>query len=450
MLNIFRRRKSEDKEYYRLLKDIFGLRPNNVELYKLALIHRSASRFLKKGVPINNERLEFLGDAVIESVVSDYLFVAFPHENEGFLTQMRSKMVNRATLNELCKDIGLAQYIRNKANGGGVQRNMNGDAFEAIIGAMYLDKGYDFTSRTLVRVLEKNITLEEIRDTETDFKSRLIEWCQKGRHHLRFSTSYGPGGSQNAPQFKSVAIIDGLEVGYGLGSSKKEAEQRAAYTVSQALSDDMGEKILEMMDKSMGEAPAPKPKRRRKRGGVKHRKVASSTEVLETADSVETESKTDAPEVVETTVAEGVVSVSVERVEEAVEAPVKRRRGRPRKVQTRPEGEVKGPAEAKPEAETKPATTSPKAEAKSKADASAKSKTGAPAKRRGRPRKAQPESEAKKPATAKPKAQTKPATTKPKSAETKPKAQTKSRTDASVKRGPGRPRKVKPEEVKPE
>ncbi len=453
MLSIFKRRKKEDREYYRILKEIFGLRPNNVELYKLALIHRSASRFLRRGVPINNERLEFLGDAIIESVVSDYLFVAFPHEDEGFLTKMRSRMVNRATLNELCKDIGLAKYIHNKANGGGEQRNMNGDAFEAIMGAIYLDKGYECANRTLIKVIEKHITLDEIRTTETDFKSRLIEWCQKGRHHLRFSTSYGPESSQNAPQFKSVAIIDGFEVGYGLGSSKKEAEQRAAYTVSQVLKDDMGDMILEMVDKSLGDASpvADKPKRRRKRGGVKHRKVTSSAaEERATAQSPESSHETYAKsestqstpeedkrsEIVETTVADGVVSVSIEKAVQPKEAvgerkskktglsmPDKkqstvgdatgeisikgakldtgthaRRRGRPRKVtveeipvktinKTAQESNADSPAKQGVPAEKKrtaqkPAVAKPKAQDKSKTvaepEVQTRSKTGAP------------------------------------------------------------------------
>ncbi len=454
MLNIFRRRKKEDREYYRMLKDIFGLKPNNVELYKLALIHRSASRFLRQGVPINNERLEFLGDAVIESVVSDYLFGAFPYENEGFLTQMRSRMVNRATLNELCKDIGLAKYIRNNANGGGVQRNMNGDAFEAIIGAMYLDKGYEITNKVLIKVLSSNITLDEVRTTETDFKSRLIEWCQKGRHHLRFSTSFGPGGSQNAPQFKSVAIIDGYEVAYGLGSSKKEAEQRAAYTVSQALSDDMGEKILEMMDKSLGDKPETKPRRRRKRGGVKHRKVASSTTVgseqMEEKQPQEEIKKED--QVVETTVAEGVVSVSVEETPKPVKtkpdegarsetgAPAKRR-GRPRKVvakgeatETKPKAQAKSKADAPAKADAS-VTKKPKAPAKTEQAKDVKPETSTPAKRRGRPRKMVAEGER---AEAKPEAQTKsknaPPTAKTPAA-TKPKAAAKSKTDTSPRVG---------------
>ncbi len=244
MFGIFRGRKKEDREYYCLLKKIFGLRPNNIELYKLALLHRSASQYLHDGTPINNERLEFLGDAVIESVVSDYLFVAFPHENEGFLTQMRSRLVNRAALNELCREIGLSDHICSNASGG-VMKNINGDAFEAMVGAMYLDKGYDYTNRTLIRLISNNITLDEVRAAETDFKSRLIEWCQKRKHHIRFTSRFENSAGKNGQVFRSAALIDGAEVGYGLGASKKEAEQHAAYSVLQALDDNMGDMILE-------------------------------------------------------------------------------------------------------------------------------------------------------------------------------------------------------------
>ncbi len=268
MFGIFRGRKKEDREYYCLLKKIFGLRPNNIELYKLALLHRSASQYLHDGTPINNERLEFLGDAVIESVVSDYLFVAFPHENEGFLTQMRSRLVNRAALNELCREIGLSDHICSNASGG-VMKNINGDAFEAMVGAMYLDKGYDYTNRTLIRLISNNITLDEVRAAETDFKSRLIEWCQKSRHSINFVTSFGEGSTSQHPVFRSAAMIDGLEVGYGIGSSKKEAEQHAAFSVSQALDDDTGDTILEMIDKSLDETDTPKRRVPRRRKAAK-------------------------------------------------------------------------------------------------------------------------------------------------------------------------------------
>lgn len=251
ILKPLRKRFGKDRHYYKILDDIFGLYPNNVELYKLALIHRSASQFLEDGTPINNERLEFLGDAVIETIVSDYMFVEFPEGSEGFLTQMRSKLVSRTTLNELCVKIGLAEHIRSNAGGGVVQKHLYGDALEAMIGAMYLDKGYNYTNRLVIRMLTENLSLEEMTHTETDFKSRLIEWCQKSKHTIHFSTDFGDGSTSQHPVFRSVAVIDDMEVGFGLGASKKEAEQRAAYSVSQALDDATGDNILDMVDQSV-------------------------------------------------------------------------------------------------------------------------------------------------------------------------------------------------------
>jgi ribonuclease-3 len=277
-----------------MLKKVFGLRPNNVELYKLALLHRSASQHLPDGTVINNERLEFLGDAIIESVVSDYLYIEFPYESEGFLTQMRSRLVNRVTLNQLCADIGMAEYICSNSGGGrggdGAVKNINGDAFEAIIGAMYLDKGYDFTNRLLIKLLARQRSLDEVTTTETDFKSRLIEWCQKNRHHVRFVTSLGQWGEQKGMTFRSVAMIDNLEAGYGLGNSKKEAEQQAAYAVSMTMSEERGDAILDLVDTVASqvvtehERPSSQgdsPKRRRHRGGRRRRSGGSGDKVPE-------------------------------------------------------------------------------------------------------------------------------------------------------------------------
>ena len=225
----FKRRFSRDREYYQLLKEIFGIYPNNIELYKLALIHRSASLFLEDGTPINNERLEFLGDAVIESVVSDYLFIEYPEQNEGFLTQLRSKIVSRATLNDLAIRIGLDRHIIAQAGGTFTQKHLYGDALEAMMGAIYLDKGYDYANRLLInRIFRKNIDLAGMTEKETDFKSRLIEWGQKNRRQVLFDTEQGAHATPQSPHFLTRILIDGTEAGFGEGASKKEAEQRAA------------------------------------------------------------------------------------------------------------------------------------------------------------------------------------------------------------------------------
>lgn len=249
----FRKKSDGDAYYYRIVKDIFGFRPGNIELYKLALIHKSASVAMPDGVPFNNERLEFLGDAVLEAIVSDYLFIEFPQSDEGFLTQMRSKIVSRSTLNDLCVQIGLSDHIISQSAGYS-QKHLHGDALEAIIGAIYLDKGYDFVNRLIINDLfARYLDLESMTSTETDYKSRLIEWCQKGRHSIRFDTRPDSESSSHSPKFRSVVIIDNMEMGYGFGFTKKEAEQNAALSVSRFNSEDLGLSFLEMVDKAVAQ-----------------------------------------------------------------------------------------------------------------------------------------------------------------------------------------------------
>lgn len=252
LIKYFRKRFGSQKHFYKIIDDIFGIFPHNIELYKLALVHRSASVSLPDGSVVNNERLEFLGDAVLESIVSDYLFIEYPQANEGFLTQMRSKLVSRQTLNRLCVEIGLSEHIVAHAGGNFIQKNLNGDALEAMIGAIYLDKGYNFTNRFIInRLIPEYVDLTELTFTETDYKSRLIEWCQKNKHSIHFDTSIGDNSSMHSPMFRSSAIIDDMELGYGIGASKKEAEQRASFAVSRALSESAGDTILEWVDKQM-------------------------------------------------------------------------------------------------------------------------------------------------------------------------------------------------------
>ncbi|MDE5706996.1 MAG: ribonuclease III, partial [Alistipes sp.] len=150
LLRTVRRNCGQDREYFRIIDDLFGFVPHNIELYKLALIHKSASLVLPDGRHINNERLEFLGDAVIEAVTSDYLYIEFPDEQEGFLTQLRSKIVSRQSLNAIARTIGLYRYVISNSTGGANLKHIYGDAFEAMIGAIYLDQGYEFVNRLLI------------------------------------------------------------------------------------------------------------------------------------------------------------------------------------------------------------------------------------------------------------------------------------------------------------
>ncbi len=228
---------------------MFGFIPNNIELYKLALIHKSASITLDNGQHINNERLEFLGDAVIETITSDYLFIEFPDKSEGFLTQMRSKMVSRQSLNAVAKRLGLDDHVITNTSHHSSQKHIYGDAFEAMMGAIYLDQGYDFVNRLLInKIFVEHLKPSALVEAETDFKSRLIEWCQKNHHTIQFNTAQDKTYSSSHPFFYSKVLIDNIEVGYGAGESKKEAEQRASFSVSQGFNDDDCNKLLDKLD----------------------------------------------------------------------------------------------------------------------------------------------------------------------------------------------------------
>ena len=279
LLRPLRRNFGKDKIFYRAIDDMFGFIPNNIELYKLALIHKSASVTLDNGQHINNERLEFLGDAVIESVSSDYLFIEFPDKNEGFLTQMRSKMVSRQSLNAVAKRIGLDDHVITNSTNSSAQKHIYGDAFEAMMGAIYLDQGYDFVNRLLInKVFAQYLKVDTLLESETDFKSRLIEWCQKNHHTIHFSTSHDKTYSTSHPFFYSTVMIDNIEVGHGAGESKKEAEQRAAHSVSQGFNDEDCTKLLDKLD-NIDTAYKPAPKRIEKSAPKKE--VAPKAEVKE-------------------------------------------------------------------------------------------------------------------------------------------------------------------------
>ena len=249
LIRPFRRNFGIDKEYFRFVDDMFGFIPNNIELYKLALIHKSASQSIG-GHHINNERLEFLGDAVIESVTSDYLYIEFPDKNEGFMTQLRAKIVSRQSLNDIARKIGLDKYVVYNSGGNLTQKHIYGDAFEAMMGAIYLDQGYDFVNRLLINKIYYNyLSIDTLTESETDFKSRLIEWCQKNRHNVVFRTRSDARAPHTSPTFYSTVLIDGIEVGHGVGDSKKMAEQNAASSLSHEISDEECAELLDKIDR---------------------------------------------------------------------------------------------------------------------------------------------------------------------------------------------------------
>ena len=227
-LGRIRRLTTADKELSKSLKNIFGFRPGNIFLYQLAFKHKSVANTSLNGYKVSNERLEYLGDAVLGAVVAEYLFKKFPYKNEGFLTEMRSKIVNRVALSKMAQKLGLDKLVNFSKDSRSPFRSLNGDAFEAFIGAMYLDKGFEFTRRIIIRrVIEVHIDLEMLEKNDTNFKSRLIEWGQKEKHQVEFSVVGEKGEGYNRIYIVEIRI-DGTIYGQGTDFSIKGAEQQAS------------------------------------------------------------------------------------------------------------------------------------------------------------------------------------------------------------------------------
>ena len=218
---------SADKEFILSIKNIFGFCPSNVSLYKLAFLHKSVAQE-QNGHKPSNERLEYLGDAVLSSIVADYLFKKFPYKDEGFLTEMRSKLVSRDQLNKLSRKLGLNKFIQSNQDSKSFYRSMQGDAFEAFLGALYIDKGYNFAKKIVVnRIINVHFDIDQLVKTEVNFKSKLIEWAQKERKIVEFDvvTEVGQGTGK---QYLVEVKIDGEVYSTGQDFSIKGAEKIAA------------------------------------------------------------------------------------------------------------------------------------------------------------------------------------------------------------------------------
>src|SRR5260370_5289057 len=221
---------SPNRKYVKVLKNLLGFVPGNLSLYRLAFRHKSVAQNVKKGVKNSNERLEFLGDAVLGCVVAEVLFKLYPYEDEGFLTELRSKIVSRVNLNQLAKNLGFDQLIEydSRMLNSSRQGSLLGDAFEALVGAIYLDKWYDFTKSFLVNhIIKSHIDIHTLEQTETNFKSKLIEWCQRHGKDITFELIENQEGESNK-LFTVQASIDGEIMGQGKEFNKKNAEKLAA------------------------------------------------------------------------------------------------------------------------------------------------------------------------------------------------------------------------------
>ena len=220
-------RKKPNREQFLIkrLKSCLGYTPKNISLYALSLVHKSAA-VEYAGC---NERLEYLGDAILNTIISEYLYFRFPDRDEGFLTQTRSKVVSRSSLNALAQKTGLCSWVKIRSpKGSGNNRNVPGDMMEALIGAIYLDRGYAVCRKVIINKLLASVDWEELEFIELDYKSRIIERCQKMHAIVAFQTEQQSESAQ-APKFVSTLLVDGKPIGLGQGASKKEAEQAAAY-----------------------------------------------------------------------------------------------------------------------------------------------------------------------------------------------------------------------------
>ena len=214
----------KEKELYSSLHAILGFYPHDISYYKLALMHKSVMRRNAKGRPVNNERLEFLGDAILDAIVGDIVYRHFPGKREGFLTNTRSKLVQRETLNRLAKEMGITRLVLSNGRSSSHNSYMGGNAFEALVGAIYLDKGYE----SCMRFMQKRILGQLVNiDKEVNFKSKLIEWSQKNRVNLSFENIAETTDQGGSPVFQYKIVIEGLEGCAGKGYSKKESQQMA-------------------------------------------------------------------------------------------------------------------------------------------------------------------------------------------------------------------------------
>ena len=219
----------KDKELYFSLYEILGFYPHDISYYKMALMHKSIMHRNAKGKPVNNERLEFLGDAVLDAVVGDIVYQHFPGKREGFLTNTRSKLVQRDTLNKLAQEMGINQLVLSNGHSSSHNSYMGGNAFEALVGAIYLDRGYDACMQFMQkRILAKMINIDKVAYKEVNFKSKLIEWSQKNRVKLDFVMLNQQKDNNGSPVFTYQAVMEGVEGGAGNGYSKKESQQVAS------------------------------------------------------------------------------------------------------------------------------------------------------------------------------------------------------------------------------
>lgn len=231
MKRILKIKKSPSKlegDFYFKIKSILGFKPKNLSYYKKAFIHSSLNLKDEDGKAINYERLEFLGDSVLGTIISNYLFEQAPEGNEGYLTKMRSKIVSREHLNELGKELNLISFFQSKTEQSNFGENIHGNLFEAFIGAIFLDRGFTYCHRFIQRqIIDPYVDIEQLEGKITSYKSLLIEWCQKQKKKFKY-TSFEDTGNEEILHFGVKLFIDNKLVAKSRATSKKKAEEIAS------------------------------------------------------------------------------------------------------------------------------------------------------------------------------------------------------------------------------
>lgn len=233
--NIFNSHSKEDGDFFLGISRILGFKPKKLDIYKKAFLHRSANVKDASGAPMNYERLEFLGDSMLGTIISKYLYNESPTGDEGYLTKMRSKIVSREHLNELGKDLNLIEFVESRIPKSHFGDNIHGNVFEALVGAIYLDRGYKYCEKFISKsVIEPYVDIEQLEGKVISYKSLVIEWCQKQKKSF-FYDIYEDSGNDSVKHFGVKLKIDGKVVAKARATSKKKAEEMASKRAYYAL-----------------------------------------------------------------------------------------------------------------------------------------------------------------------------------------------------------------------
>ncbi|MGY0391100.1 ribonuclease III [Bizionia sp. KMM 8389] len=226
--NILNSRSKKDGNFFVPIQNILGFKPKNIDYYRKAFTHRSMNIRDADGHPINYERLEFLGDAMLGSVIASHLYSEVPSGDEGYLTKMRSKIVSREHLNELGKDLGLIDLVKSKIPTGHFGENIHGNLFEALVGAIFLDRGYKYCEKFIFKkVIIPYVDITQLEGKVISYKSLLIEWCQKEKKTFNYNV-YEDTGNDDIRHFSVKLSIDDKVVAKARATSKKKAEEKAS------------------------------------------------------------------------------------------------------------------------------------------------------------------------------------------------------------------------------